>query len=85
VRRGWRASRAIDGVFDLKDVIVTNLVRDKELLNRIFREAGDREFAFIRRAGIGFGFLIGIVQMVAWAVFRLPLIMPVFGLVTACS
>lgn len=72
----------IDNVFDLKDMVVTNLVRDKVLLNRIFREAGDQEFAFIRRAGIWFGFVIGLIQMVAWAVFRLPIIMPVFGLVT---
>jgi uncharacterized membrane protein YheB (UPF0754 family) len=72
----------IDGVFDLKDMIVTNLVKDKALLNRIFREAGDKEFAFIRRAGIGFGLVIGLVQMVTWAVFRAPLIMPLFGLVT---
>lgn len=72
----------IDNVFDLKDMVVTNLVRDKVLLNRIFREAGDKEFAFIRRAGIYFGFVIGLVQMVTWAVFRLPIIMPLFGLVT---
>lgn len=72
----------IDGVFDLKDMVVTNLVRDKELLNRIFREAGVKEFAFIRRAGIWFGAVIGVIQAVTWAVFRLPIIMPVFGLVT---
>jgi uncharacterized membrane protein YheB (UPF0754 family) len=72
----------IDGVFDLKDMVVTNLVRDKELLNRIFREAGVEEFAFIRRAGIWFGAAIGVVQAVTWAVFRLPVIMPLFGLVT---
>ncbi|WP_232660410.1 DUF445 family protein [Pseudonocardia sp. TRM90224] len=72
----------IDSVFDLKDMIVTNLVRDKALLNRIFREAGDEEFAFIRRSGIYFGAAIGVIQAVAWAVFRSPLIMPLFGLVT---
>ncbi|MEJ3656744.1 DUF445 domain-containing protein [Actinomycetes bacterium KLBMP 9759] len=72
----------IDSVFDLKDMIVTNLVRDKALLNRIFREAGAEEFAFIRRSGIYFGAAIGVVQAVAWAVFRSPLIMPLFGLVT---
>jgi uncharacterized membrane protein YheB (UPF0754 family) len=72
----------IDGVFDLKDMVVTNLVRDKELLNRIFREAGVKEFAFIRRAGIWFGAAIGVIQAVTWAVFRLPIIMPLFGLVT---
>ena len=49
----------IDGVFDLKDMIVTNLVKDKALLNRIFKEAGHKEFAFIRYSGIYFGAIIG--------------------------
>src|SRR5690606_14717109 len=34
----------VDSVFDLKDMVVTNLVKDKSLLNRIFQEAGDKEF-----------------------------------------
>lgn len=72
----------IDGVFDLKDMVVTNLVRDKVLLNRIFQEAGAKEFAFIRHSGIYFGAVIGLLQMITWAVFRFPLIMPIFGLVT---
>lgn len=72
----------IDNVFDLKDMVVTNLVRDKVLLNRIFAEAGVKEFAFIRYSGIYFGFAIGLIQMVAFAVFRAPIIMPLAGLVT---
>ncbi|MGQ0573083.1 MAG: DUF445 domain-containing protein [Pseudonocardia sp.] len=72
----------IDGVFDLKDMVVTNLVRDKALLNRIFAEAGVKEFAFIRYSGIYFGFAIGLIQMVAFAVLRAPIIMPIAGLIT---
>jgi uncharacterized membrane protein YheB (UPF0754 family) len=72
----------IDSVFDLKEMVVTNLVRDKALLNRIFREAGHKEFRFIARCGAPFGFAIGLLQMVAWAVFREPLLLPGFGLVT---
>lgn len=72
----------IDGVFDLKDMIVTNLVKDKQLLNRIFREAGDKEFAFIRYSGIYFGAGIGVLQMIAWALLKIPLIMPIAGLIT---
>ena len=41
---------------------VTNLLRDVPLLNRIFLEAGEGEFRFIRNSGISFGFLIGCVQ-----------------------
>lgn len=69
----------LDGVFDLKDMIVTNLVKDKALLNRIFKEAGSKEFAFIRYSGIYFGAAIGLLQMVAWAFLKLPIIMPIAG------
>ncbi len=72
----------VESVFDLKDMVVTNLVRDKALLNRMFTEAGHREFQFIARSGLLFGGLIGIVQTVAWALFKQPLIMPLFGAIT---
>ena len=72
----------IDSVFDLKDMVVSNLLRDKPLLNRIFLEAGSGEFKFIRNSGIYFGFLIGVVQAVTWAVTQNPLVMPIFGLFT---
>ncbi|WP_156994324.1 DUF445 family protein [Pseudonocardia acaciae] len=72
----------IDSVFDLKGMVVTNLVRDKALLNKIFREAGHQEFRFIARVGAPFGFAIGVIQTVAWAVFREPLLLPAFGLIT---
>jgi uncharacterized membrane protein YheB (UPF0754 family) len=73
--------RDVDAVFDLKAMVVTNLVRDKELLNRIFKEAGKKEFQFIARSGIYFGGSIGVLQMLLWNAFHEPLIMPAFGLV----
>ncbi|TDD87592.1 DUF445 domain-containing protein [Saccharopolyspora karakumensis] len=72
----------VDNVFDLKSMVVTALVRDKELLNRIFLEAGGKEFQFIRRSGAVFGFVIGLVQMSAWVLFKAPILMPLFGLFT---
>ncbi|MFD1050518.1 DUF445 domain-containing protein, partial [Kibdelosporangium lantanae] len=69
----------VDSVFDLKGMVVENLVRDKELLNRIFQEAGRKEFQFIARSGLVFGFVIGLVQMCAWAALRSPWVMPIFG------
>lgn len=70
-----------DAVFDLKDMVITNLVTDKALLNRIFLEAGRKEFRFIARSGIWFGGAIGLLQLTLWLLFREPLIMPAFGLV----
>ena len=69
----------IDSVFDLKDMVVSNLLRDKPLLNRIFLEAGSGEFKFIRNSGIYFGFVIGCVQALAWALTHSMWIMPLFG------
>jgi uncharacterized membrane protein YheB (UPF0754 family) len=61
--------------------VITNLVHDKALLNRIFQEAGRKEFRFIARSGIYFGGLIGLLQMSLWLIFHQPLIMPAFGLI----
>jgi uncharacterized membrane protein YheB (UPF0754 family) len=73
--------RDVDAVFDLRGMVLTNLVTDKALLNRIFREAGHKEFRFIARSGIYFGGLVGLLQMTLWLMFHEPLIMPAFGLV----
>jgi uncharacterized membrane protein YheB (UPF0754 family) len=72
----------LDEVFDLKDMVITNLTKDKKLLNKIFLESGEKEFDFIRNSGIYFGFLIGLVQMIVWMLTQEPLIMPIFGLFT---
>lgn len=72
----------IDSVFDLKDMVVTNLLRDKQLLNRVFQEAGKEEFRFIRNSGIYFGFIIGCVQAITWALTHNIWVMPLFGLFT---
>jgi uncharacterized membrane protein YheB (UPF0754 family) len=71
----------VDAVFDLRHMVITNLVTDKRLLNRIFRQAGRKEFRFIARSGIWFGGAIGLLQMTLWVLFHEPLIMPAFGLV----
>jgi uncharacterized membrane protein YheB (UPF0754 family) len=72
----------IGSVFDLKDMVVSNLLRNKPLLNRIFLEAGSGEFRFIRNSGLFFGFAIGCIQASTWALTQSPLVMPVFGLFT---
>jgi uncharacterized membrane protein YheB (UPF0754 family) len=72
----------VDQLLDLKTMIVSRLVADKSLLNRIFQEAGSKEFTFIARSGIWFGFAIGLVQASAWAIWHNPIILPIFGLFT---
>jgi uncharacterized membrane protein YheB (UPF0754 family) len=70
----------IESVLDVQDVVVTHLVRDKALLNRLIRDIARPELAFIARCGLYFGFSLGVVQMAVWALTHQPLVMPAFGL-----
>lgn len=67
-------------MFDLKDMVVTSLVRDKTLLNRVFLETGETELRFIIRSGWFFGFLFGLVQMGVWWFYQSWWLLPLFGL-----
>ncbi|HSW12319.1 MAG TPA: DUF445 domain-containing protein [Solimonas sp.] len=69
----------VNKVFDLKHMVVTNLIKDKRLLNRIFRDVGAGEFRFIRNSGLYFGFALGCIQALTWAVTQSPWVMPIFG------
>ncbi len=53
----------ITELLDLRGMVVEELERDPDLLNQIFLQVGEAEFAFIKRSGLYFGFLFGIVQM----------------------
>ncbi len=70
----------ITEVFDLKDMVVTTLVRDKALINNVFQKAGKDEFIFIGRSGFYFGFLFGILQMIGWMFYQADWQLPLFGL-----
>ncbi|MCH2023039.1 MAG: DUF445 domain-containing protein [Saprospiraceae bacterium] len=70
----------ITEVFDLKAMAVEHLRNNKELLNRIFLEVGDKEFSFIERSGFYFGFLFGILQAIIWVQFEANWTLPVGGL-----
>lgn len=64
---------------DIKHLLVSNLTKDKALLNRIFRQIGGKEFIFFRNAGFWFGLALGCIQLVCWLIWHQPWLMPVFG------
>jgi uncharacterized membrane protein YheB (UPF0754 family) len=70
----------IDEVFDLQEMVTAEFLADPDILERMFLDVGRREFAFIRRSGLVFGFAIGVLQALIWALFHQPLVMPIFGL-----
>ena len=69
-------------MFDIKHMVVSNLVRDKALLNRMFREAGEDAFKFLIRSGLYFGFYIGLIQVAVFALTGAHIVLPLFGLLT---
>ncbi len=70
----------IADMLDLKYLAVSSLTQNKELLNQMFLKCGENEFVFIKRSGLYFGFLFGLVQMVVWYYYPQWWILPVFGL-----
>lgn len=72
----------IDQVFDIKHMVVTNLVRDKAKLNSVFQDIGKSAFKFLIRAGLWFGFLIGLVQVMVFGLTGWTWTLPAFGLLT---
>ncbi len=72
----------VDQIFDIKHMVVTNLVRDKATLNAVFEDIGRPAFTFLIRSGLVFGFVIGVVQMLVFGVTGWHLALPLFGLLT---
>jgi len=50
----------IDELLDVKHMVISQLVADRGLTNKLFHEVGRKEFRFIIRFGFFFGFLCGI-------------------------
>ena len=65
--------------FDIKHMVVNNLLKDKRLLNEIFKKVGRQEFKFFTNVGFVFGFAIGLVQLLCWILFKQPWMLPAFG------
>ena len=65
--------------FDIRHMVISNLQKDKTLLNEVFQRVGKQELKFFCTAGFYFGFTIGLVQMVCWIIFKQPWMLPAFG------
>jgi uncharacterized membrane protein YheB (UPF0754 family) len=71
-----------DSVIDLRAVAIDALVRDPSMLVRLVRRIGRNEFAFIIRVGAPFGFFLGCMQALAWALTHNVWVVPTFGAFT---
>jgi len=69
----------IDQVINLNHVVLSAFVRDKEVLVDLFQKVGRVELEFLVNSGFGFGFVLGLAQMGAWAVKPAFWTLPVAG------
>jgi uncharacterized membrane protein YheB (UPF0754 family) len=67
--------------FDIRHMVINNLLKDRRLLNDIFKKVGKQEFKFFSNVGFVFGFGIGIIQMICWVGTEgaYPWMLPLFG------
>jgi len=71
----------VSEIIDIKELVVKQLVDKPELINEIFLKAGAKEFPFIEKSGLYFGFLFGLPTMAIWHFYQLWWILPVGGLI----
>lgn len=62
----------LDDVYDLKDMCVTEMVDNPQLLVDVFTSVGAKELRFIERSGFYFGFIFGCVQTLFFRFAGLP-------------
>lgn len=70
----------IKELFDIRTMVVDAFVRNRQLLNDLFLRCGGKEFLFIGRSGLIFGFLFGLIQMTIWIFFKPWWLLPLAGL-----
>ncbi len=74
-------SQNITEMVDLKELVIKQLLEEREIVNKIFLKCGEVEFRFIVRSGIYFGLLFGLVQMGVWYYYPEWWILPLFGMI----
>lgn len=71
--------REIDQVLDLEKVVLSAFARDKATLVDLFQKVGRVELDFLVNSGFGLGFVLGLGQMVCWAVHPIAWTLPAAG------
>lgn len=66
-------------LLDLKSLAVSTLTQNRKLLNQVFINCGYKEFKFIEKSGLYFGFLFGLLQMVIWYFYPAWWTLPIAG------
>jgi len=74
-----KMQRDIEQLLDLRRVVTNAFLADKVLLGELFQKAGRKELKFLVDSGFGFGFVLGIFQMILWLTLPSDWTLPVGG------
>jgi uncharacterized membrane protein YheB (UPF0754 family) len=59
----------IEKIINIKSIVVTGLTANPKTLGSFFQNIAEKELKFLIDSGFGFGFLLGIFQMIQWMMF----------------
>eukprot|EP00578_Thalassiosira_sp_NH16_P014754 CAMPEP_0181124954 /NCGR_PEP_ID=MMETSP1071-20121207/26780_1 /TAXON_ID=35127 /ORGANISM="Thalassiosira sp., Strain NH16" /LENGTH=383 /DNA_ID=CAMNT_0023210341 /DNA_START=445 /DNA_END=1596 /DNA_ORIENTATION=- len=71
--------KEIEDLLDLRLVVLEAFMRDKKVLVELFQKVGRVELDFLVESGLGFGFVLGLGQMIAWVLNPKLWTLPVAG------
>lgn len=69
----------IEEVFDVRHMLINNLVNDIDVLCKIFKKSAAAEIKFIALSGLYFGFLFGVLEMILWLYYPANWVLPAGG------
>ena len=57
-------------MIDLDELMVSGMVREKQLLVDLFKRCGKSELSFLVNSGLSFGMALGVIQMLIWLFYE---------------
>ena len=78
-RTAFDMIKNIQSVLDVKQLVVSGMTTDPRTFGAFFQKVGAKELKFLIDSGMGFGFLLGLLQMVQWMLFPKNWTLPVGG------
>lgn len=69
----------ITEILDLEEVVSHAIDKDKGVVSQMFLHVGEKEFRFVERSGLVFGFVFGLAQMAVWLVYPAWWSLPLAG------
>mmetsp|Transcript_11578 Transcript_11578/g.20917 ORF Transcript_11578/g.20917 Transcript_11578/m.20917 type:complete len:572 (-) Transcript_11578:317-2032(-) len=77
--------RNVEQVLDVNELVVKKFTARTDTMGALFQRVGGKELAFLVNSGTYLGFLLGLLQMVAWILYPARWTMPVAGAVVGTA